>query len=48
MKRRVNYIRKFKLTRDQRRNLRESLLDQLDRCKTDACRRLLLGVSQKR
>jgi hypothetical protein len=43
--RRDGYAARFELTETQRRHLTEVEMDQLDRCKDDATRRILLGKS---
>lgn len=46
--RRITYVQRFKLTLRQACDLDVQFLDQLDACKEDAARRLLLGVSGKK
>lgn len=43
--RRIAYCERFNLRRGQYQWLTEANLDQLDRCKSDAARRIILGVS---
>jgi hypothetical protein len=43
--RKAAYVKKFRLTEGQAKHLTLTMLEQLDKCATDACRRLLLGVS---
>jgi hypothetical protein len=45
--RRVTYVQRFGLTLRQACDLDVQFLNQLDACKEDAARRLLLGVSEK-
>jgi hypothetical protein len=45
-KRREKLAKKYKLTKAERRYLTASFLDQLDACKDEASRRILLGVSR--
>jgi hypothetical protein len=39
---------RFGLTKRQRENLTPSLMEQLELCKSDAARRLIMGVSEQR
>jgi len=46
--RRARWQKKYHLSRVRRRHLTIGLLEQLSACKSEAARRLLLGVSRRR